>query len=151
VLTAKQSHSDAAGGSNTTGNRAGHAFNRCCPIVTLSSFYENIPNASLRRFNPSLISALTELIPALPSKGHRRCLSTAEWRSHHPATRDRLRLMTFSTVPPTEWVGLRGHRKLEAPERMSDQRCFYSPKGKLRAALELHQSLRASDIVLRLL
>jgi hypothetical protein len=38
--------------------------------------------------------------------------------------------MTFSTVPPTEWVGLRGYRKLEAPERMSDQRRIYSPKMK---------------------
>jgi hypothetical protein len=80
ALTAKQSHSDTVGGSNTCGNRTGHAFNRFCPILTLSSSQEDIPFASLRRFNPSLseIRALTELIPTLPSKGHRRYFSSAE-------------------------------------------------------------------------
>ncbi|MEH2566161.1 hypothetical protein [Bradyrhizobium sp. AZCC 2289] len=29
-------------------------------------------------------------------------------------------LVTFYTVPPMAWLGLRGNRKLEAPEQMSD-------------------------------
>jgi hypothetical protein len=58
----------------------------------------------------SEISALTELIPALPSSSERRVAVAPSGNTGSA------RLVTFNTVPPMTWVGLRGYRKLEAPE-----------------------------------
>jgi hypothetical protein len=103
---AKQSHSDPTGGSNTRGNRPGHAFNRCCPIFTFFlDFTKTFLLLSLQVFNPCFASStFTEPLPAAASKGVAVVFERRDG-GRIIRRRDRLRIRTFSSVAQTAWAG----------------------------------------------